>query len=215
MKFKLTNLILLGSLILTLGLTGCKLAASKAPPATPTVDFPFPLGTQPADAMKSVLSQTQTAVAAPVGDQATQATAKEVAATSDSQAVQATAEPKPVYNRETNPKRPATYTLQAGEWPICIARRYNLNVGSLLSANGLTMDSKPGAGTSLNIPSSGTWDSGTRAYHSHPTSYTVKGGDTINIIACYYGDLLPDDIIGANGLSKPYSLSAGKVLSIP
>lgn len=212
MKFKLTNLILLGSLILILGLVGCNLPASKAPAATPTVDFPFPLGTQPADAMKSVLSQTQTAVAAPVG---AQATANPVAATSDTQIVQATAEPKPVYNRVSNPKRPSTYTLQAGEWPICIARRYNLNVVSMLSANSLSMDSKPAAGFSLNIPSSGTWNNGTRSYHSHPTSYTVKSGDTINIIACYYGDLLPDDIIGANGLTKPYSLSSGTVLSIP
>ena len=42
--------------------------------------------------------------------------------------------------------RPSTYTLQKGEWPICIARRFDLDLASLFSANGLTMDSRPATG---------------------------------------------------------------------
>src|SRR5512140_1493083 len=34
---------------------------------------------------------------------------------------------------------PSTYTLQKGEWPYCIARRYNLNPDDLLTINHLTV----------------------------------------------------------------------------
>jgi LysM repeat protein len=88
-------------------------------------------------------------------------------------------------------------------------------VTSLLSTNGLSMDSKPSAGTKLIIPQSGTWNLGNRALLSHPTQYTVKSGETIYAIACYFGDLLPSDIAGKNSLESPYKLTAGEVLDIP
>jgi LysM repeat protein len=118
------------------------------------------------------------------------------------------------YKRDPNPPRPNTYTIQPGEWPYCIARRYNLSVGTLLSINGLGNDSRPPAGTVLKIPQDGTWDSGDRALHPHPTTYTVKSGDTIYIIACYFGDLLPEDIVEANGLQSD-ALEVGQTLEIP
>src|SRR5512140_611138 len=34
---------------------------------------------------------------------------------------------------------PASYTLQKGEWPYCIARRYNVNPTDLLNINNLTV----------------------------------------------------------------------------
>jgi LysM repeat protein len=50
---------------------------------------------------------------------------------------------------------------------------------------------------------------------NHPTNYTVAGGDTIYTVACKYGDVDPMAIAQANGLSSPYTLSAGKVIYIP
>jgi LysM repeat protein len=111
--------------------------------------------------------------------------------------------------------RPATYTIQSGEWPICIARRYNLDLNSLLEANNLNMNSSPDPGTVLIIPSSGTWTSGERALKAHPASYTVGSGDTINSIACEYGDVDPLAIASANGIASPYTLNVGSVISIP
>jgi hypothetical protein len=43
----------------------------------------------------------------------------------------------------------------------------------------------------------------------------LKTGDNIYIIACYYGDVDPLAIAAANGLSAPYTLTPGAVLSIP
>jgi LysM repeat protein len=67
----------------------------------------------------------------------------------------------------------------------------------------------------LNIPATGTWTSGERALKAHPADYTVISGDTINSIACEFGDVDPLAIAAANGLSSPYTLNAGSVIKIP
>ena len=113
------------------------------------------------------------------------------------------------------PGRPATYTLQQGEFPFCIARRFNVDAGDLLSINGLNMNSHPAAGTVLTIPQSSTWSSGPRALIPHPTTYTVNAGDSIYSIACTFGDVDPNAIIYANALQSPYTLSSGQTLNIP
>ena len=123
--------------------------------------------------------------------------------------------PPPVTGPIPTLKRPQTYTLQRGEWPICIARRFDLNMGDLLAINGLNMNSKPATGFVMQIPQSGNWSSGARALKSHPTSYTVVAGDTIYTVACSFGDVSPEGIIAANGLKSPYTLTAGTVINIP
>jgi LysM repeat protein len=111
-------------------------------------------------------------------------------------------------------ERPATYKLQKGEFPYCIARRYNVNPSDLLSQNGLGANSTVYAGQELKIPQSGSFP-GDRSLRTHPADYTVKAGDTIYTIACYFGDVNPMDIAAQNGLSEPYTLSAGTTLRIP
>ena len=111
--------------------------------------------------------------------------------------------------------RPETYTLHHGEWPICIARRYNLDLLTFLEINGLEMDSQPSTGTVLKIPSTGTWTAGERKLADHPATYTVKANDTIYSIACYFGDVDPEAIILANNLQSPYTVEAGQELRIP
>jgi LysM repeat protein len=111
---------------------------------------------------------------------------------------------------------PSSYTLQAGEFPYCIARRFNINPDQLLSANGIADGSIFYPGKTLTIPQSAGPFPGDRALHDHPDTYTVASSDTtIYGVACYYGDVLPQDIASSNGLSLSSSLTIGKQLSIP
>lgn len=112
--------------------------------------------------------------------------------------------------------RPATYTLQNGEYPYCISRRFNVDPDELLSANGLVDGQTLYAGKVLTIPQTGNPFPGNRMWHSHPDTYTVdSSSDTIYGIACYYGDIDPSTIAQANGLSAGAALSAGQKLTIP
>lgn len=110
---------------------------------------------------------------------------------------------------------PDTYSLQTGEFPFCIARRFNVDPGALLRVNGLNSYSVYYAGMSLRIPKGSGNFPGGRALMNHPTSYSVRGGDTIHTIACAFGDVDPNAIAVVNNLTPPYRLSAGQVLQIP
>jgi nucleoid-associated protein YgaU len=83
------------------------------------------------------------------------------------------------------------------------------------SLNGLTLTSVIQPGTELRIPQTGKGFPDTRALHKHPTTYTVKAGDTIYTIGCYYGDVDPLVIASLNGIASPYKLTAGQTLNIP
>lgn len=199
------------ALILTVVLlAACQRPASKAPVVTPTAtsEFPFPLPATD-DAMKVVISGTQTAIAAAGG--AAEVTTPTTAVVSTP--VPATATPIAVPT--ATPGHPATYTLEKGEFPFCIARRFNVSAGDLLALNGLTVNSKPAVGAVLKVPQSGSWDAGDRSLKAHPADYTVAAGDTIYTIACAYGDADPNAIIAANALKSPYTLTAGQTLHIP
>jgi LysM repeat protein len=112
--------------------------------------------------------------------------------------------------------RPATYILREGENPYCIARRFNVDIGELLSINVLTTESQPTVGTSLKIPSTNhPWSSGSIALLPHPTQYTVRNGDTLTGIACLFGDVSPEAIIFVNKLAEPVTLQGGSVINIP
>ncbi len=114
------------------------------------------------------------------------------------------------------PGRPSTYTLQKGEFPYCIARRFNVDPTALLAANGLTLSSAQDLqpGLVLTIPASGSFP-GTRALNPHPTTYTVQVGDTIYKIACHFGDVDPSSIAAANGITLTTPVTTGQVLNIP
>ena len=116
----------------------------------------------------------------------------------------------------TTINRPASYTLQKGEWPYCIARRYNLNPEELLSLNGLQNGDVLLPGLTLTIPQTGNPFPGERAWHSHPDTYTVDGSsETIYGVACYYGDVDPAAISQANNLPLSTTLTIGQTLTIP
>ena len=112
--------------------------------------------------------------------------------------------------------RPATYTLQAGEYPYCIARRFNVDPVELLAANGITDGELFAPGLVLTIPQTGNPFPEPRALRTHPATYTVSSAeDTIYKIACYYGDVDPAQIATVNALTPPYTLTSGRTLSIP
>ena len=111
--------------------------------------------------------------------------------------------------------RPASYTLQAGEFVYCIARRFNVDPDDILSINGLSEGQYVYPGTVLKIPSTGSFP-GDRMLKNHPATYTVvSSSENIYSIACSYGDVDPNSIASANGLTASASLSAGLQLSIP
>lgn len=203
-------------ILLALAVSACTRSATQKQPgaATATSEIPFPVGTLDTSArVTEIVQQTQASLPTPVlpvlSPQAQPTTI--VIATSAPTQVLPTATMRVI----PTATRPETYTLHDGEWPICIARRYNLDLFSFLEANGLEMDSTPAAGTVLKITSTGSWSAGERSLKSHPTTYTVKSGDTIFSIACQFGDVDPEAIIIANDLQSPYTVQAGQTLQIP
>lgn len=125
-----------------------------------------------------------------------------------------TAEPAVVVPPPT-PGIPSSYTLKPGEYPYCIARRFNVNPAELLRINGLSASAQVFSGLTLQIPQSGGNFPGNAALRAHPTTYSVRQGENIYEVACAFGDVSPEAIAAANGLEAPYNLSAGQTLQIP
>jgi LysM repeat protein len=140
-------------------------------------------------------------------------TAPEAQPTAAPQVAAATATPIPVPS--ATPGKPSSWTLQTGEFPYCLARRFDVSPDQLLRLNGLSANSYYYAGMTFKIPQSGSDFPGNRTLKSHPTNYTVSSGDNIYSIACQYGDADPYAIAAANGLVSPYNLNVGQNLYIP
>lgn len=205
--------------VLGISLTACERPASVAPANAPTSSLAEVQATQSSELMKDILSGTQTAMAQnntqPAEVKATQPVSE--GATKQPAEVKATPTPKKVTLPSPTPGRPASYTIQKGDHFYCIARRFNVNPADLASLNGY--GAPPATiqpGTSLKIPQSGSWPSsaGARSLKAHPASYTVQAGDTLNKIACIFGDVSPEAIMAANGMTSS-SISAGQTLQIP
>lgn len=207
-------------------LAGCRLSASTPPPTPVDSDMSTleaelgQIATQTSVAGGSSAVDTQepsteaTAVtsteAAP--DTATE-TSPETAPESTTAPAQPSATPAPVFT--ATPGVPKTHELQKGEFPFCIARRFNVNQTELLNLNGLGEYSIVPIGYTLQIPQTGNTFIGQRALINHPDTYNVVAGDTIFSIACKYGDVDPLVIAQANELQAPYDLSPGQSLQIP
>ena len=224
--------------ISTLLISACEQSLSSAPIATatfiPTGLFvsPFPSAENPMQQIEEFAKQTaaaQTTVAnggTPVAPTATVGTPVSPtpglpATPTNAVVVATTAVPAlttpSVPNATAVPAgvRPPTYVLQSGEFPYCIARRFNVDPDALLSASGLTSPDVYSVGDRLTIPQSGAFP-GARMLATHPTTYTVTSGDeTIYGVACKFGDLDPSAIATANGISVSAQLTAGQTLKIP
>ncbi|MEN8242496.1 MAG: LysM peptidoglycan-binding domain-containing protein [Chloroflexota bacterium] len=110
---------------------------------------------------------------------------------------------------------PTTYTLQKGEHPYCLARRFDVDVDDLLAANNLARGAMYPEGLTLTIPTSADAFQGQRSLLTHPVLYTIQYGDTWFTIACRYGDVFPEEIASMNGMSLNDVLTYGEQLQIP
>ena len=128
-----------------------------------------------------------------------------------------TSRPSPIPTINPTMPVPDLYTLQNGELPYCIAKRFNVDFLELLNLNNLNRPAAIGPGFTLKIPQDGKPYSGNRIDHAHPSTYIVESSSqTIYGIACYFGDVYPDAIALLNNLpiNNP-PLSAGQKLLIP
>jgi len=211
-------MLMLVSVLMVVALAACERPATTASVNTPSgnTQATFPVGNKPTIikdlATQTAQAQTTAAVTTPgTGDTSTTPAATEAAATVAPTATVAVVVPT------ATPGRPTTYTVQEGDHYICLARRYDLDLNAFFELNNLTMNSQAETGKVVQIPQSGSWSDsfGSRSLIKHPASYTVKSGDTVNKIACAFGDVDPNAIIYANSLKTPYTLTAGQVLQIP
>lgn len=112
--------------------------------------------------------------------------------------------------------RPASYTLQPGEFVYCIARRFDVDPDAILALNGLADSQTIYAGLVLKIPQGGSGFPGSRMLRDHPASYTVSSADeTVYSVACTFGDADPAKIAQNNNISVNATLSVGQTLNIP
>lgn len=120
----------------------------------------------------------------------------------------------PTFFVPTTEPRPAYYTLQSGEFPYCVARRFDVDPKELLALNNLNSGLIYAPGLVLTIPQSGHPFPALRTLNPHPTTYTVPAQMTVYKVACYFGDVDPMAIMHANGLTSPI-LTMGMTLHIP
>lgn len=220
--------ILIVTLLLLFGLAACERSASQAPTgptATTSGSFPLPGTPGSGDVMDQLQNAaTQTIIAKDASEATATPEPTTVEQASQPTATTAPAQPTAGETQEAAPQAnfptatpgiPSSYTLQRGEHPYCIARRFNVNPDELLRQSGLSRGSTFYAGMQLTIPKTGNTFPANRSLRAHPTNYTVASGDTIYSIACAFGDADPNAIIAANNLQSPYNLSAGQSLYIP
>ena len=113
-----------------------------------------------------------------------------------------------------------TYTMQDGDFLICIARRFDISLSQLMAQNGISNPDDLGVGDTVILPRNPTaWSMmdgyGRRTLILHPTTYTTQAGDTLFSIACQYGDVLPEDIAVQNQLVLGELLQSGLTIVIP
>lgn len=111
---------------------------------------------------------------------------------------------------------PGIYEIHEGEFPYCLARRFDVDPGELMTLNGISPNQTyfP-PGTEIKIPTSGNKFPSDRSLEVHPTSYTVGYGETLFTIACKFGDVDPVAIAAVNGIELDSDLTAGTVIQIP
>ena len=237
---KKTKLILIIALIVAaLALTGCERSYDPIDEslATPTAEGDGFAEALPGDDINALVEAGAQTAAAESGEvpaaaaeeapPATVAPEDDESATEDAPAEDAADPPTatvtaPVVDPTAAPPtavvgKPSTYTLQKGEFPYCIARRFNVDPKELLSLNGLasTQGQTYYSGMTLTIPQSGAAFPPPRNLSTHPGSYTLDRTMSVYAVACLYGDVDPADIVAENTIADVNNIPSGTTLSIP
>lgn len=202
-------------LTLSLLLAACTRSATTSPIDNPTED--------PLESIFSTVA-TQTALAAgdkegPDDEPTLEVTATALFGETSTIAPSPTTEPTQTTTPApiTELSVPANYTLHEGEWPYCLARRFDINPDELLAANGLNNNNANNlsVGTKLTIPQNAGSFGGNRSLRPHPATYVASGADTFYSIACAFGDAWPEYIAEANGMDLDENIPGGTQLHIP
>jgi LysM repeat protein len=167
-------------------------------------------GTPPAAGATEILPESNTTET--TGDAAVAETTTSTPTLGSLEAIPSATQPAPTVIVNA----PNSYTLQNGEFPYCIARRFNIDPAELLALNNLASGDIYYSNLTLKIPQSGKPFPGTRALRSHPDTYTVADANlTLYGVACAYGDADPAAIAQANSLQLSATLTVGQKLTIP
>lgn len=227
--FKKLSIFLAAILMIFVVISACSRPASDLPFATATGsgDSPFPAGTVSIESIQALATHTAqaaTLMAAGVGGGTTptagtpDGTLGTTTPTLDIPTLTPTLGTSVPTITTPTPGRPAQYTIMPGEYPFCIARRFDVDPNELLALNpqviGIPENQIP-SGLVLTIPQTGNPFPGDRSWHDHPTTYTVPEAMTVYKVACYFGDIDPSVIILANNLTPPYNVYTGQTLTIP
>jgi len=202
--------VILVVVVLTVSLSACRLPASTGPDEAASEEYPVPGTEQPSNVD---VAATATVQAGQVDTGGGGESNQPVAVTETPEPVAPTNTPMPYVQPTAG--IPTSHTLKYGEFPFCIARRFDVDQYELLAINGLGLNSRTYVGMTLKIPQTGNHFDGDPALKAHPTEYKVKAGDTLEIIACKFGNVSPDMIALQNNLEAPYTLTVGQKLVIP
>ena len=114
-------------------------------------------------------------------------------------------------NPTTPPGNSSTYTVKAGDTLYSIAVKFGVTVQSIVNANNIKNANLISIGQVLKIPGKG---GGTTPPPATTTSYTVKAGDTLSVIAAKFG-VTVQSIVSANNIKNANLISIGQILKIP
>lgn len=145
---KKMGFMIISVILISLFLASCILPASTAPEtfATNTPNVPFPIatnaqsvhevvsGTQTAQAMQGTQLSTQGLPTIPVGSTGLPTFPSLYTNTPGGMMVSTPTKTLVPYATST-PGRPATYTIHEGEYCYCLARRFDVNPDTLVTAN--------------------------------------------------------------------------------
>jgi peptidoglycan endopeptidase LytE len=106
------------------------------------------------------------------------------------------------------------YTVQAGDYLGAIAADNGVSLSALLRANNLTVDSVIVPGQRLTIPGGGGGGTPTPAPRGGGSSYTVRAGDSLSVIASRH-EVELSALLRANGLTVNSVIVPGQQLSLP
>ncbi len=215
---KKSTIFLFVLILLAPSVAGCQRSASKAPEVTP--EFMEQVGTLlPVD--QQIFNATMTAQAIiEEFNMPTQIMQNAQGTPVVITQMPPTAIPTPTPTSAPTPTlqaltRPQNWAVQGGETIYCLSRRFDVDAGDMLAINYLYAGSMLNIGDVLIIPQTGSWPGGDRQILDHPDTWNVTPGETVYEIACAYGDVWPEHIIQANGLSEPYDLTGIETLQIP
>ncbi|WP_367110301.1 LysM peptidoglycan-binding domain-containing protein [uncultured Psychrobacter sp.] len=125
--------------------------------------------------------------------------------------------------------QPISYKVQSGDSLIGVARRYNVGVSTLASANGLSTTANLIRGRTLTIPASGSApsNSGTASSSSglsasassgktlsNTENYRVQSGDGLIALARRFG-VSVEDLAATNNLATNAQLQRGQRIKVP